>query len=200
VLPLLAVQILWVNLVTDSLPALAVGIDPPDEALMRRAPRDPRVGVITPRMWAGICVAAVVIATGTLLALDAGLPGGLIAGSGSVEYARTLAFTTLVLFELYDVFCARSDEETTLHRTLRNGWLLGAVAVGLALQLAVVYVPGLERAFGTVPLTAADWAFCAAVAASIVVWREAGKAWWRSVDRRRAAPLTRAEKPPRTAR
>ncbi len=123
-LPLLAVQILWINLVTDSFPALAVGIDPPDPALMRRAPRDPAVGVITPRMWAGICVAAVVIATGTLLALDAGLPGGLIAGSGSVEYARTLAFTTLVLFELYDVFCARSDEETTLHRTLRNGWLV----------------------------------------------------------------------------
>ena len=130
VLPLLAVQILWVNLVTDSFPALAVGIDPPEPALMRRPPRDPSVGVITPRMWAGICVAAVVIATGTLLALDAGLPGGLIAGSGSVEYARTLAFTTLVLFELYDVFCARSDEETTLYRTLRNGWLLVAVGVG----------------------------------------------------------------------
>jgi Ca2+-transporting ATPase len=191
VLPLLAVQILWVNLVTDSFPALAVGIDPPDRALMRRAPRDPRVGVITPRMWAGICVAAVVIAAGTLAALDAGLPGGLIAGSGSVEYARTLAFTTLVLFELYDVFCARSDEETTLHRTLRNGWLLAAVAVGLALQLTVVYTPALQRAFGTVPLSIADWTFCAAVAATIVVAREAGKAWWRTLDRRIAGAVWR---------
>jgi len=189
VLPLLAVQILWINLVTDSFPALAVGIDPPDRALMRRAPRDPAVGVITPRMWAGICVAATVIAAGTLAALDAGLPGGLIAGSGSVEYARTLAFTTLVLFELYDVFCARSDEETTLHRTLRNGWLVLAVAVGLALQLAVVYIPGLQRAFGTVPLGATDWLFCAAVASTIVVAREGGKAWWRAVDRSRAEPL-----------
>jgi Ca2+-transporting ATPase len=190
VLPLLAVQILWINLVTDSFPALAVGIDPPDPALMRRAPRDPAVGVITPRMWAGICVAAVVIATGTLLALDAGLPGGLIAGSGPVEYARTLAFTTLVLFELYDVFCARSDEETTLHRTLRNGWLVLAVAVGLALQLAVVYIPALQRAFGTVPLGLTDWLFCAAVAATIVVAREGGKAWWRAVDRWRGGPLS----------
>jgi Ca2+-transporting ATPase len=195
VLPLLAVQILWVNLVTDSFPALAVGIDPPDPALMRRAPRDPAVGVITPRMWAGICVAAVVIATGTLLALDAGLPGGLIAGSGPVEYARTLAFTTLVLFELYDVFCARSDEETTLHRTLRNGWLVLAVAVGLALQLAVVYIPALQRAFGTVPLGVTDWLFCAAVAATIVVAREGGKAWWRAVDRRRAGSISLAETP-----
>jgi Ca2+-transporting ATPase len=200
VLPLLAVQILWVNLVTDSFPALAVGIDPPDPALMRRAPRDPAVGVITPRMWAGICVAAVVIATGTLLALDAGLPGGLIAGSGPVEYARTLAFTTLVLFELYDVFCARSDEETTLHRTLRNGWLVLAVAVGLALQLAVVYIPALQRAFGTVPLGVTDWLFCAAVAATIVVAREGGKAWWRAVDRRRAGSISLAETPSGSAR
>jgi P-type Ca2+ transporter type 2C len=188
VLPLLAVQILWINLVTDSFPALAVGIDPPEPTLMRRAPRDPAVGVITPRMWAGICAAAVVIAAGTLLALDAGLPGGLIAGTGSVEYARTLAFTTLVLFELFDVFCARSDEETALHRTLRNGWLLVAVGVGLLLQLLVVYVPSLQRAFGTVPLGAADWLFCAGVAATIVVAREGGKAWWRAVDRWRAAP------------
>jgi Ca2+-transporting ATPase len=151
-------------------------------------------------MWAGICVAAVVIATGTLLALDAGLPGGLIAGSGPVEYARTLAFTTLVLFELYDVFCARSDEETTLHRTLRNGWLVLAVAVGLALQLAVVYIPALQRAFGTVPLGVTDWLFCAAVAATIVVAREGGKAWWRAVDRRRAGSISLAETPSGSAR
>ncbi len=192
VLPLLATQILWINLVTDSFPALAVGLDPPDPALMRRAPRDPAVGVITPRMWAGICVAAVVIATGTLAALDAGLSGGLIAGGGSVEYARTLAFTTLVLYELYDVFCARSDEETALHRTFRNGWLLAAVGVGLALQAAVVYTPALQRAFGTVPLDAADWLFCAAIASTIVVAREAGKAWWRGVDRRNAGTLSAA--------
>jgi Ca2+-transporting ATPase len=192
-LPLLAVQILWINLVTDSFPALAVGIDPPDPALMQRAPRDPRAGVITPRMWAGMCAAALVIAGGTLLALDAGLPGGLIAGSGPVEYARTLAFTTLVLFELFDVFCARSDEETALHRTFRNGWLVVAVAAGLALQLVVVYVPALQRAFGTVPLGAADWLFCVGVASTIVVAREGGKAWWRAVDRWRAAPATVAE-------
>jgi Ca2+-transporting ATPase len=187
-LPLLAVQILWINLVTDSFPALAVGIDPPEPALMRRSPRDPAVGVITPRMWAGMCAAAVVIAAGTLLALDAGLPDGLIAGTGPVEYARTLAFTTLVLFELFDVFCARSDEETALHRTFRNGWLVVAVAAGLALQLAVVYAPALQRGFGTVPLGAVDWVFCVAVASTIVFAREGGKAWWRAVDRWRASP------------
>ena len=95
VLPLLATQILWINLVTDSFPALAVGVDPAEAGLMRRAPRDPRAGVITPRMWWSIGAAAVVIGAGTLLVLDAGLPGGLIEGSGSVEYARTLASACL---------------------------------------------------------------------------------------------------------
>ena len=187
VLPLLATQILWVNLVTDSLPALALGVDPPDGGLMRRAPRDPHAGVITRRMWYGIAVASAVICGGTLLVLDAGLPGGLIDGPGPVEYARTLAFNTLVLYELVDVFCVRSDEESAWRALFRNGWLWLAVAAGLALQAAVIYVPTLQRAFGTVPLGAADWLACAAMAATIVVAREAGKAWWRGVDRRAAA-------------
>jgi len=189
VLPLLATQILWINLVTDSFPALAVGVDPPDAGLMRRAPRDPRAGVITPRMWYGIALAAATIAAGTLLTLDAGLPGGLIAGGGSVEYARTLAFNTLVVYEMFDVFCARSDEESAWRELFRNAWLWLAVAAALALQAAVIYAPALQRAFGTVALDTRDWLLCAAVASTVVFAREAGKAWWRSVDRRRAIGL-----------
>ena len=186
VLPLLATQILWVNLVTDSFPALAVGVDPADPGLMRRAPRDPRAGVITRRMWAGIAAASVVIASGVLLVLDAGLPGGLIEGEGTVAYARTLAFNTLVLYELVDVFCVRSDERSAIHDLWRNPWLWAAAAAGLALQLAVIYVPALQRGFGTVALDAGDWLISAAVASTIVLAREAGKAWWRAVDRRAA--------------
>ena len=188
-LPLLATQILWVNLVTDSLPALAVGVDPADAGLMRRAPRDPRTGVITPRMWYGIALAAAVIAAGTLLTLDAGLPGGLIAGSGSVEYGRTLAFNTLVIFQLYAVFCARSDEDSVGRGLFRNAWLWLAVAAGLALQTAVIYLPGLQRAFGTVALGAGDWLLCAGVASTVVLAREAVKAWWRYADRRQQARI-----------
>jgi len=187
VLPLLATQILWINLVTDSFPALAVGADPADPGLMRRAPRDPHAGVITRRMWYGIAAAGAVICGGMLLVLDAGLAGGLLEGRGRIEYARTLAFNTLVLFELFDVFCIRSDEQSAIHGLFRNAWLWLAVAFGLALQAAVVYLPALQRAFGTVPLDAGDWLLCAAAASTIVFAREAGKAWWRAADRRAAS-------------
>jgi len=105
-LPLLATQILWVNLVTDSLPALAVGVDPPDAGLMRRAPRDPRTGVITPRMWYGIALAAAVIGAGTLLTLDAGLPGGLIAGGARSNTRERSPSTRWSYYQLFAVFCA----------------------------------------------------------------------------------------------
>jgi Ca2+-transporting ATPase len=111
----------------------------------------------------------------------------LIDGGGSIAYARTLAFTTLVLYELVDVFCIRSDEVTTLRGLFRNSWVWLAVATGLTLQMAVIYVPTLQQAFGTVPLDAADWLTCAAVASTIAFAREAGKAWWRAADRRVAA-------------
>jgi Ca2+-transporting ATPase len=188
VLPLLATQILWVNLVTDSFPALALGVDMPEAGLMRRAPRDPRAGVITARMWSGLAVAAAVIAAGTLLALDAGLPGGLIAGPGPVEYGRTLAFNTLVLYELVYVFCIRSETEVAWRPLFNNAWLWGAVAAGVAAQAAVIYMPALQRAFGTVPLDAGDWVFCAAIASTVAIAREVQKAWWRGVDSARPGP------------
>jgi Ca2+-transporting ATPase len=188
VLPLLATMILWINLVTDSAPALAVGVDPPDPGLMRRAPRAPGAAVITPRMWYGIGVAAVVMCVGTLGLLDAGLPGGLIEGRGSVEYARTLAFHTLVLYQLFAVFSARSDEDSVFRGLFNNPWLWLAVGLSLALQAVVTYVPALQRGFGTVPLDAGDWALCTLVASTVAVAREAVKAWWRVLDRRAAAP------------
>ena len=184
VLPLLATMILWINLVTDGLPALAVGVDPPDPAVMQRGPRPPGTSVITPRMWYGIGLASVVMCVGTLLLLDAGLPGGAIAGDGDVGYARTLAFHTLVLYQLFDVFCVRSDERSALHGLFSNAWLWISVAICVAAQLAVLNVPALQRGFGTVPLDAADWLLCTVVAATVVVARELLKAGFRAADRR----------------
>jgi Ca2+-transporting ATPase len=184
VLPLTAAMILWINLVTDGLPALALGVDPPVGALMDRPPRSPRDGVITRRMWIGIAVSAVVMGIGTLLLLDAGLPGGLVEGEGDVAHARTLAFHALVLFQLVATFSVRSDEIGAWARPFSNGWLWASIAAAVALQALVLYAPLLQRGFGTVAITAVDWALCLAVASSVLVARELLKLGFRLHDAR----------------
>jgi Ca2+-transporting ATPase len=182
VLPLLPTMILWINLVTDGFPALAVGVDPPDPGLMSRRPRAYGARVITSRMWWGTVIASIVMALGTLLVLDAGLPGGLIEGDRDVAYARSMAFNVLVLYQLFDVFCIRSDERSAMYRLFRNGWLWLSVLLALALQVAVLYVPALQKGFGTVALDAGDWVQCIAVASSVFFVRELVKAYWRTRD------------------
>jgi Ca2+-transporting ATPase len=187
VLPLIATMILWINLVTDGLPALALGVDAVEPGLMRRPPRDPSVRVITPRMWVGILIAAAVMAAGTLLLLDAGLPGGLIEGTGEIAYARTLAFHTLVVYQVVGALCVRSDERSAVTPPWPNRWLWGSLAIALALQGLVLYVPALQRGFGTVALDATDWLFALAVASTVLWAWELLKAVFRAQDRRAAA-------------
>ena len=129
VLPLLATQILWINLVTDGPPALALGVEPADEGLMLQPPRPPGEGVLTPRMWAGIFFVGVIMAAGTLFVLDAAMPGGFIEGSGELRYAQTMAFTTLMLFQVFNVLNARSDERSAFIHLFTNRWLWSAVAL-----------------------------------------------------------------------
>ena len=121
VLPLLATQILWIKLVSD---ALALGIDPADAGLMNKPPRSRDEWVIIRSMWTGILVGTV-IATGTMLVLDASLPGGLVEDLGNMRYAQTMAFTTLVFFSLFNVFNARSDEQSAYIGLFSNKWLWG---------------------------------------------------------------------------
>ena len=184
VLPLLATQILWINLVTDGAPALALGVDPADAGLMTRPPRPRGEGVITRRMWAGIFFVGAVMAAGTLLALDASLPGGLIEGSGSMRYGQTIAFTTLVMFQIFNVFNARSDERSAFSGLFKNHWLWGAILLSLALHVAVIYIPFLQEAFSTVSLSLGDWLRCAAVASSVLWLRELSKVVIRATSRR----------------
>jgi Ca2+-transporting ATPase len=158
---------------------------------MHRAPRDPRSGVITPRMWSGIGMAAAVMGVGTLLVLDAGLPGGLIDGDGDVAYARTLAFHTLVLYQLFAVFSIRSDEASAARRLFDNRWLWLSVALVLGLQGLVLYVPALQQAFGTVALGAGDWFVCVAVGSTVLTARELLKWRWRTRDRHAGASQRR---------
>jgi Ca2+-transporting ATPase len=175
VLPLLATQILWINLVTDGPPALALGIDPAGDDVMNRPPRPSGEGVITRRMWAGILFVGVIMAAGTLLVLDASLPGGLIEGTGSMRYAQTMAFTTLMMFQLVNVFNARSDEYSAFRGLFRNTWLWLAVGLSLLLQVAVIYVPFLQQAFSTTSLSGLDWLRCLVAASSVLWLRELSK-------------------------
>jgi Ca2+-transporting ATPase len=183
VLPLLATQILWINLVTDGLPALALGLDPADEGLMLQQPRPSSEGVITARMWRGIVLVGIMMAVGTLFVLDASMPGGFVSGNGDLRYGQTMAFTTLMLFQMFNVVNARSDERSAFVHLFANHWLWGSISASIALQVLVVYVPFLQRAFGTVTLAARDWVFCLSVASSVLWVREATKllaARWRT--------------------
>ena len=184
VLPLLATQLLWINLVTDGPPALALGVDPASSQVMNRPPRAQGTGVITRRMWYGIAFVGVIMAVGTLLVLDAALPGGVIEGAGEIRYAQTMAFTTLVLFQLFNVFNARSDDRSAFPDLFKNSWLWGAVAFSLGLHVLVIYLPPLQVAFSTVSLSLGDWAQCVGVASSVLWLRELDK-----LIRRRKHPL-----------
>jgi Ca2+-transporting ATPase len=167
--PLLATQILWINLLTDTAPALAMGVDPPPHDVMRRPPRLLTDRVIDARMWEGILWVGLVMALVTLVALDLRLEGGLLGGSGDIDEARTMAFTTLVLAQLFNCFNARSDRTSAFRNLFVNRWLWGAIALSVALQAAVVYAPFLRDAFGTTPLGATDWLICVGLA-SVVLW------------------------------
>lgn len=186
-LPLLATQILWINLVTDGAPALALGVDPADPDVMNKPPRPRGEGVITGRMWRGIFFVGAVMSAGTLLVLDASLPGGLLEGAGDLRYGRTMAFTTIVFYSMFNVFNARSDERSAFVGVFSNTWLWGAIALSLALQAAVVYVPFLQAAFSTAPLDLADWLVCALVGSSILWLRELAKLIARRAERLTAA-------------
>jgi P-type Ca2+ transporter type 2C len=175
VVPLLATQILWVNLITDSGPALAMGVDPETEDVMARPPRRTRDRVVDGRMWAGILSIGLVMAVVTLFALDLYLPGGLVEGSETVAVARTAAFTTLVFAQLFNALNSRSETVSAFHRLFTNGWLWAAIAFGVVTQLLVVHVPFLQGAFGTVALGWDQWLVCLALASGVLWFGELRK-------------------------
>jgi magnesium-transporting ATPase (P-type) len=125
-------------------------------------------------MWIGIVWVGLITGVVTLLALDIRLPGGLIDGHGDLVEARSMAFTTLVLAQLFNTFNARSDRVSAFHKMFTNGYLWAAIALSLVLQVAVVELPFLNEAFGTEPLSASDWAICIGLA-SCVLWAAEAK-------------------------
>jgi Ca2+-transporting ATPase len=168
VLPLLATQILWINLVTDSGPALAMGIDPETDDVMARPPRKVNERAIDARMWRGVIGIGLVMALATLLTIDLYLPGGLIEGSQSLDQARTAGFTVLVLAQLFNCFNARSETTSAFRHMFTNRWLWAAIGLSVLLQIAVVNFGPLNAAFGTVPLPLEQWLVCVAISSSVL--------------------------------
>jgi Ca2+-transporting ATPase len=157
------------QLLTDVAPALALGVDPAPEDVVRRPPRRPTDRVIDRARWGGILWIGLVTALVTLAALDLRLYGGFLGGSGGVGEARTMAFTTLVIAQLFNCLNARSERASAFTRLFANGWLWAAIALSAVLQVAVVKLPVMNDAFHTTPLTVADWGICGGLA-SVVLW------------------------------
>ena len=182
-LPLLAAQLLWINLVTDGPPALALGIDPKDPDVMERAPRSRGTGVLTTDDWWRLGGIGLVMMVGTLAVLDAYYPGGIITlfatGTGpnaaDETCARTMAFTTLMMFQLFNVFNCRSSWRSAFSGFFDNKWLIGAVVLSLFTHVLVIYVPFLQTAFHTVPLSVLDWLVATAVASTLLIVMELAK-------------------------
>jgi potassium/sodium efflux P-type ATPase len=183
VLPLLATQLLWINLVTDSAPAMALGMDPETEDVMARPPRKTTERVIDGRMWSSVLMLGLVMAVMTLLTIDILLPGGFVEGTSSLDVARTAGFTVLVFAQMFNVFNARSANTSAFHQLFVNRWLLGAVVLGVLLQVLVVQVPLMNAAFSTAPLTVWQWTLCALMASAVLWVDEVRKLIWRAMHR-----------------
>lgn len=162
-MPLSAVQILYVNLATDGLPALALSVDPPERDIMRQQPRDPRVGIFTKPVIAMLLTAGLWSALVNVYLFTSQLQAG-----RPLEQAMAMTFVTLVLIQFFNAYCCRSDHASMFDRPFANRWLNLAVFWELGLLVAIVYVPFFQRAFGTFSLTTEDWLLTAGLAVSIV--------------------------------
>jgi len=169
--PLLAVQIIWVNLVTDTTAAVPLGLEPKVGDELRQPPRHPKVSLVFPGLLLRIIFMATLMSIGVFLVFRWAEP------RMSLEEARTLTFCTMVAFEWFRAFNARSDEHTIFKLGfLRNRWLVLAIITAIALQLIVVYVPFMQVAFSTVPLSIERWGIAFLAGGSLFAIEETRKA------------------------
>ncbi len=167
--PLLATQILWINLLTDGALALALGVDPAVENVMEQPPRRLDDRVVDAEMLVTIGLIGLTSAFAALIAFDLRLPGGFVGDGGDLATARTMAFTTLVLGQVCNAFNARSDRVTAFVRPFENRILWASIGVTVMLQVAVVHLGFLQSAFDTAPLSTMEWLITIGLA-STVLW------------------------------
>ena len=185
--PLLATQLLWINLLTDAAPALAMGVDPMTEDVMNRKPRKLTDRVIDGAMWGDIVYIGIIMAAVTLIGMDMHLTGGLftdrsvdaIGHDAQMVEARTMGFTILVFAQLFNALASRSHLQSAFVGLFSNKWLWGAIGLSIVLQLLVIYVPFLNTAFGTTPLPPMAWLECIGLAFFVLVASEIRKVFLR---------------------
>jgi len=191
--PLLAVQIIWVNLVTDTASSIPLGLEPKSGDELKQPPRHPGVGILYPGQVFRVIAMAAYMGVGITLIFNwaqARMP---------LEEARTLAFCTMVTFEWFRVFNARSDELSVFKLGIfRNRWLVASISVAILLQMAVIYVPFLQVAFRTSPLSISEWGIVILAGGSLFIIEETRKVLfprlfslgkWRPVKYRRLQKL-----------
>ena len=191
--PLLATQLLWINLLTDAAPALAMGVDPQTDDVMARRPRRMTDRVIDKDMWVDIAFIGLIMAAVTLIGMDMHLAGGLftdrsvdaLGHDAQMVEARTMGFTILVFAQLFNAIASRSARQSAFVGLFSNKWLWGAIGISILLQVVVIYVPFLNEAFGTTPLDFTAWIECICLAAVVLVASEIYKAVMRAVDSRK---------------
>ena len=185
--PLLATQLLWINLLTDAAPALAMGVDPMTEDVMNRKPRKLTDRVIDGAMWGDIVYIGIIMAAVTLIGMDMHLSGGLftdrsvdaLGHDAQMVEARTMGFTILVFAQLFNAIASRSHLQSAFVGLFSNKWLWGAIGLSIVLQLLVIYVPFLNTAFGTTPLPPMAWLECIGLAFFVLVASEIRKIFLR---------------------
>lgn len=181
-LPLTAVQILYVNLATDGLPALALSVDPPEKDLMKRKPRNPRTGIFT-RPVVSLMVAGGIWST----IINLGLFIWAMNSGRSIEEAMTMTFVSLVLVQFFKAYNFRSDRHSVFNRPFENKWLNTAILWEAVLLLLIVYVPALHEPFNTFSLPLVDWLIIGALSLTIspvlefVKWMER-KGWFGELE------------------
>ena len=151
--PLLAIQLLWINLVTDSIPAIALGLEPPEKNIMSRKPRDSRKGIFADGLWSKIILEGTMLGMFTLFAFSLGnnLYG--------LEVGRTMAFVCLGMLELVHAFNIKSESSIFNSNIMENKYLIGAFILGTFLQVIVVLVPQIAQIFELVPLNNTQWLY-----------------------------------------
>ena len=166
-LPLIAVQILWMNLLTDGLPALALGMDPPDKDIMKRKPMKSNVGAISKSTWHFSIFVGIIMMIGTLTLFVSYLDQGL-------DYARSIAFSTIVFYQLFNIFNSRTDKSIFHQKELffNNKYLILAIFASAALQYIVISLPFFQKYFSTVSLAGIDWIIVVLMGSSVLIITE----------------------------